>query len=229
ALLIALLGLALVDSLNPSVIGVTVYLVLAGDRYVARVLTYLSGVFVTYLGIGVLLLAGVTAVADEVAPVLDSGPVYAAQLAIGAGMLAYAILAPGRSKTAARWEPRSVRPAALFLLGVTVSILEFSTALPYLAAIAVLSRANLPLPLAVGLLAAYTAAMLLPPLLIIAGYARLRDRFGSHLGRWQERLRAGTRTAWLTIVGLVGFALVADALAYFRFFGLVELPPTGHG
>ena len=65
ALLIGLLGLALVDSLNPSAIGVTVYLLLAGDRYVARVLTYLSGVFATYLGIGVLLLLGVTAIADK--------------------------------------------------------------------------------------------------------------------------------------------------------------------
>jgi hypothetical protein len=39
----------------------------------------------------------------------------------------------------------------------------------------------------------------------------------------------GARTGWLTIVGLVGFVLTADALVYFRFFGLVDLPPTGLG
>jgi hypothetical protein len=147
ALLIGLLGLALVDSLNPSAIGVTVYLLLVEGRYAARVLTYLSGVFATYLGIGVLLMLGVTAVADKIAPVLESRPVYGGQLAIGAGMLAYAILAPSKGKTPTGRAPRSVRPAALFLLGVTVSILEFSTALPYLGAIALLSRARLPLAL----------------------------------------------------------------------------------
>jgi cytochrome c biogenesis protein CcdA len=229
ALLIGLLGLALVDSLNPSAIGVTVYLLLAEGRYAARVLTYLSGVFVTYLGIGVLLLLGVTAVADKVAPVLESRPAYGAQLAIGAAMLAYAILAPGKGKTATRRAPHSVRPAALFLLGVTVSILEFSTALPYLGAIALLSRAHLPLALAVGLLATYTAVMLMPPLLMLVAYARLHGRLSHRLQRWQQRLRAGTRTGWLTIVGLVGFVLMADALAYFHFFGLVDLPPTGLG
>jgi cytochrome c biogenesis protein CcdA len=229
ALLIGLLGLALVDSLNPSAIGVTVYLLLGEGRYAARVLTYLFGVFATYLGIGVLLLLGVTAVADTIAPVLDSRPVYGAQLAIGTGMLAYAILAPSKTKTATPRAPRSVCPAALFLLGVTVSILEFSTALPCLGAIALLSRAHLLLALAVGLLAAYTAVMLLPPLFILAAYARLHGRLSGRLQRWQQRLRAGTRTGWLTIVGLVGFVLMADALVYFHFFGLVDLPPTGPG
>jgi cytochrome c biogenesis protein CcdA len=98
---------------------------------------------------------------------------------------------------------------------VTVSVLEFSTALPYLGAIAVLSRAAQPLIWAVALLAAYTAVMLLPPLLLLAGYARLRGRLGDRLQPWQARLRAGARTGWLTIVGLVGFALMADALVHF--------------
>jgi cytochrome c biogenesis protein CcdA len=235
ALLIGLLGLALVDSLNPSAIGITVYLLLVEGRYVARVLTYLSGVFATYLGIGVLLLLGVAAVADRITPVLQSGPAYGMQLVAGVGMLAYAILAPSKKKdkkkdrTTAQAPPRSLRPAALFLLGVTVSVLEFSTALPYLGAIALLSRSQLPLPVTTGLLAAYTAVMLLPPLLILAAYTRVRGRLRDRLQRWQQTLRASTRTGWLTVVGLVGLVLMADALVYFHFFGLVDLPPAVAG
>ena len=98
ALLIVLLGLALVDSLNPSAIGVTVYLLLAEGRYVMRVLNYLSGVFVTYLGIGVLLLLGVTAVADKVVPVL------ARRDGISSGTLG------GRAEEGACWAHRHLPP-----------------------------------------------------------------------------------------------------------------------
>ena len=92
-----------------------------------------------------------------------------------------------------------------------------------------MSRSQLPLPAATGLLAAYIAVMLLPPLLILATYTRVRGRLRDRLQRWQQKLRASTRAGWLTVVGLVGFALMADALVYFRFFGLVDLPPAMPG
>ena len=189
-----LLGLAMVDSLNPSAIGITIYLILSGSGYARRVLIYLAGVFVTYLSIGTLLLL-------------------------------YAILAPSKRGEPSRERlPRSFNDAALFALGVTISVIEFSTALPFLGAIALLGRADLPLPATVGILAGYTLVMLLPPLAILALFAVSARRLGDRLQRWRDRLRGGTRNAWLTVVGLVGFVLLADALAYFEFFGLVDLP-----
>ena len=53
-----LLGLALLDSLDPSALAVTIYLLLQGRSYASRVLTYVSAVFAAYLAIGVLLMLG---------------------------------------------------------------------------------------------------------------------------------------------------------------------------
>jgi cytochrome c biogenesis protein CcdA len=224
-LLTALLGLAAVDSLNPSAIWVTIYLTLTGARYLGRVLSYLAGVFTCYLGIGVLLLMGLDTWGDWLGHVLSTPTAYAAQLALGAALLIYASLAPNRSRSTGReWRPRSLHRGALFLLGWLVSVVEFSTALPYLGAIALISRADLALPLAVALLAGYTAVMLVPPLAIVAAYSVAERRMGDRMQRWQERVRGGARGAWLWILGLLGFVLVADALAYFRFFGIVDVP-----
>ena len=84
SLLPALLGLALVDSLNPSAIGVTIYLTLSGAGYVRRVLSYLAGVFVTYLTIGVLLMLGVSTRGEQLGRLLSTPVAYGIQLGLGA-------------------------------------------------------------------------------------------------------------------------------------------------
>ena len=57
--LLALLGLALLDSINPSALLMTLFLVTAGAR-AGRVLTYIAAVFLTYFIIGLLLMLGLT-------------------------------------------------------------------------------------------------------------------------------------------------------------------------
>ena len=90
---------------------------------------------------------------------------------------------------------------------------------------ALLALADLALPLAVALLAGYTAVMLVPPLAIVTAYSVAERRMGDRMQRGQERVRGGARDAWLWILGLLGLVLVADALAYFRFVGVIDLSP----
>ena len=57
-LLASLLGLALLDSLNPSALAVTLYLLLPGRPFAGKVLTYVAGGFSSYLVLGALIMAG---------------------------------------------------------------------------------------------------------------------------------------------------------------------------
>jgi cytochrome c biogenesis protein CcdA len=210
-ILLPLLGLAVVDSINPSALLVT-FVLLTRPRPVSRVLTYLAGVFVSYLAIGIGLIVGLDAALATFGDALEGPIARGVQLAIGAAMLAYAIVAPSRPRD----DPRVRVPAALPLrgllgLGIGVTFLELPTALPYFAAIALLTAADLPVLGWLPLLALYNVVFVLPPLAILLTHRLVRDR----LPGWEERLRRGGRETLLWLIGIVGFLVTADAVAYF--------------
>ena len=216
-LLVSVFGLALLDSVNPSALAVTLYLLATQMSSTPKVLTYVAAVFCTYLVAGMLLMLGL----DTAAGYVDGPVAYALQGVVGAALLAYAVFAPaGRGEGKTR-TPRSRGFAAVFLLGVTVTAIEFSTAFPYLGAIALLTRADLAVEGWLPVLVAYNVLFVLPPLLLLVSYrffgARLRGLFERYRGRFQGRSRA----TMLWIAGIVGFLLLADSVRYFGFFGLL--------
>jgi cytochrome c biogenesis protein CcdA len=218
--LVSLVGLALLDSINPSALAVTVYLLLRGEPYAPRVLAYVSAVFATYLGIGALLMFGL----DSLWAYVEGPAAYAVQGVVGALLLGYALLAPGKSREKKVRTPRSLGMAAIFLLGATVTVVEFSTAFPYLGALAILSNTDLSVAGWLPILVGYNAIFVLPPLLLLAVYAAFGERARGALERLRKRFEGGSRETLLWIVGIVGFFLLADSLAYFDFFGLVDVP-----
>lgn len=211
----------MVDSINPSALAVTIYLLLGGRPYVAKVITYVSAVFLSYLGIGVLLMLGLGSVWGY----LDGPGAYAAQGVAGALLLGYALLAPDkpRGEKKAR-TPRAVGLPAVFLLGATITVVEFSTAFPYLGAIAILTNAEMGLAWWLPVLVVYNAIFVLPPLLLLAAYGAFGNRIKDRLERLHERFEGGSREMLLWVAGIVGFFLLADSLAYFEFFGLLVDP-----
>ena len=211
-----MLGLALVDSLNPSVIAVTIYLVLTGRDVVRRVLVYVCAVFLFYLTAGLLLVTGLTAVLRRWGDAVDSPAAYAAQAAVGAAMLLYGALAPSTGNRPPRERrPHDLRLAALFALGLTVSLVEFATALPYLAAIGLIGQAGLSPAAFLPLLVLYNAVMVLPPLVLLAATSLAGNDLRSRLDRWRPALTRSVRTTFLTVLAVVGFYLLADALVFF--------------
>src|SRR5918994_4073906 len=92
-LLPAIVGLAVVDSINPSALLATVVLLLRGRPARPLVAVYVAAVLATYLAIGLALTLGFGLTPEAV---VESDAADLAQGALGAAMLAYAVLAPGR-------------------------------------------------------------------------------------------------------------------------------------
>lgn len=207
-LLASLFGLAVVDSINPSAIAATLFL-MTQPRFVPRALTYVAGVFATYLAFGAAGMLGM----DLAWRRLDSAAGHAIITAVGAALLAYALLAPdkapeaGPAPRAARFATAGLAPMAL--LGATITVAEISTALPYLGALSLLADANASAPVWAGLLVAYNLIFVAPPLLIVGAYLAVGERVRPGLERWEAKLRAGARTTLLWLMGAAGFMLAA--------------------
>lgn len=161
-MLISLLARALVDSINPSAITVTVYL-LGQGRTAADVVTYIVVIFGTYLALGATIMMGLDGVLPSVRPLAEGRRGFIVQSHIGLAMLFYAVRAPALSPSAPRTEPHAATFAAIALLGVTVTALELPTAVPYFGAIALLTAANLSTEQWLPLQVVYNAIFVLPP------------------------------------------------------------------
>ena len=212
-LLPALLGLALLDSLNPSALVVALWL-LSRAHAAPRLLAYVGGILVAYLGLGVAMMLGLDAMRGPLAVVFAHPFALAAQALLGAGLLAYALFAPSKGQAPPPPPvPGHGQLAAYVLLGMSVTAVELVTALPYFAAIALLVAADLPATQWLPLLLLYNAIFVAPPLLLLALHAVLGHRTDARFARWRERLQRGARETALWLFGIVGVALLGDAVS----------------
>jgi cytochrome c biogenesis protein CcdA len=214
-LLPAIVGLAVVDSINPSALLAAIALLLRGPSARPLVAVYVAAVLATYFAIGLVLTLGLGLTPEAV---LQSDAAYVVQGVLGAAMLAYAVAAPGgrrRGPAKPRGLPAVRRPAAVFALGAAVTVLELPTALPYLGAVGALTRADLAVGEWLPLLGLYNLIFVLPPLLLLAGHLALGRRAEATLTRLRARLRNAAREGFLWLLGLVGFFLLADAIGHF--------------
>ena len=217
-MLLGLLALALVDSINPSAIVVTLYL-LSRERVPAQVVVYVAAIFLTYLTLGAMLMLGIDALLPSLRTTASSRLGFIVQGLVGLAMLVYAIRAPTTAKSAPRVEPSASTYAALALLGVVVTTMELPTAVPYFGAIALLTTADLPMARWLPLLILYNAIFVLPPVLLLVGHIVFGRRLDARYADLRERLQAGARETMLWIFGLVGGAvLVSSVVEYIARF-----------
>jgi cytochrome c biogenesis protein CcdA len=212
--LLGLLALALVDSINPSAIVVTLYL-LTRERVLAQVGLYVVAIFLTYLTLGVVMMLGIDALLPRLQIAGDSRLGFIVQGLIGGAMLLYALRAPATARSAPAREPKARTFAAMALLGVTVTAMELPTAMPYFGAIALLTSADLPMGQWLPLLIIYNAIFVLPPVLLLAAHIAFGQRLGARYAELRERLQAGARETMLWILGLVGGGLLGTSIIEF--------------
>lgn len=209
-----ILLLALADSVNPSAIVVTLYLLsTAGTRAAGQVLTYVAAIFATYLLLGVVMLLGLETVLPSVSGLLSGRAGFVLQGAIGLALVIYAWRTPaGPAAAPAVTRPSAGTFAALAMLGVTVTVMELPTAIPYLAAIALITDAALPLASWLPLLVVYNLIFVMPPLVLLAGHLLLQDRLAASYAALRQRVESGARETAQWIAGLVGGALLVTAI-----------------
>ncbi len=221
--LLTLLGLALLDSVNPSALAMTLYLLTTGAR-TGRVLTYIAAVFVTYFAIGFGLMLGLGALLGTFQGVFETTAAYIVQAVIGATMLIYSFL-PNKKEAQVGAETKTkASPSkgfvATLLLGVTITAAEFPTAFPYFGAIGILNGSGLPFLGWLPLLLGYNLIFVTPPLLLFGAYRVFGGRHKAWFERYEKRLKYEARETMLWIVGIVGFLLVSDALNRLKVFAL---------
>jgi Sap, sulfolipid-1-addressing protein len=212
--LFGVLVLAVIDSVNPSAIVVTLYLLsTTGSRALVSVAVYVGAIFVTYLLLGAMMVLGLGSLLPSVGGALDGRAGLIVQSLIGLGLLVYALTASTTRQSA----PVVARPAAstyaaLVMLGISVTAMELPTAIPYFAAVALISEAALPIGVWAPLLAIYNVIFVLPPLALLAGHLALQGRLAEPYAALRQRLERGARETMLWVAGLVGGWLVVTGL-----------------
>lgn len=226
--LLGLAGLALVDSTSIGTLVLPLVLVLAPRVHVGRFLVYLGTVAGFYALVGIGLVAGAGWLLDVGAGLGEVRALRWAELVLGAALLVLGIggdprrwfgRAPaareGGASRVGRWRERLVGPEASYAavagVGLLAALVEVGSMLPFLAAVGIVSSADLSLVGEVAVVLAYTLVMVLPALLLlsvrlVAGH-RL-DAPLSRLSRWFDR-HAGNAGLWAAAI--IGLLLVNDA------------------
>ncbi|WP_017568976.1 GAP family protein [Nocardiopsis halotolerans] len=205
--LLPVAGLALLDTLSPATIGVSLYVLLSGARSVARpLLAYLGTVALFYFALGCALMLGFGFLFEALGGLADHPAVGWAMVVLGGGMLAYALFMPDKPRGQRR--PASLRTGAMVGLGLATGLLEGGTAFPYFGAVGIMTTAELSPVVWVPMLAAYNVVMVLPPILLYLAHRALGERLRPRMERWRTKVESGSREAMGWIIGIVGFLVL---------------------
>ena len=173
ALLPSLIAIAVLDSLNPSAIALQVYL-LGTTKPIPRSIAFVIGIFFAYGTSGLLAVLGLNELIQTV--IVNSGfslstPLLnTIQLLIGVILLVVGITLRIPTQSEPVKVTTKLTLARTFLLGMSVTILELPTALPYFAAIEQIARANLDLLSIMSILVLYNLIFVLPPIALVVIY-----------------------------------------------------------
>ena len=190
---------------------------------------YLAVVAGLYFAIGLALLE----VADAATAALRSPQAHMAgvilEALVGVLLIAFAVWRSRRPKRPTSdkvhsWRERALEPNAplrpLFTLAVSAVAIEAASMLPYIGAIALISRAELPIAGSTLLVTGYCILMVLPALVLMvlpalvltvlrrAGSAKL-DHVLERISQWSSKSAGSPAILWAA--GLVGVALIIDA------------------
>ncbi|EOM75466.1 hypothetical protein DW322_10115 [Rhodococcus rhodnii] len=218
ALLLALLGFAVLDSLDVLLVGVTTAVVfdarLRRRSPVPGGLAFVAGVFLSTTTFGILTVLGIDWLTTWLDFELTAATRYRGELAIGLVLLVLALI-PARNQKAPPWaEKLRSKPAVLGAAGAVIGIIQAPTALPYLAGLAMIAAQH-PLPAAWPVIVVvYCAIALIPPLLVLALATRNSRRSRRRYLRIVRLLTRWGPLAVRVIFFVVGAGLVVDALIH---------------
>lgn len=225
-MVVALAGLALIDSTSLGTLLLPIWMMLSPRLRMSRFLTYLGTVTGFYFALGVVLVVGAGALQQMLVGLDGSATAATLQLVAGAALFAlsfrYDTKRPaarqarrGGADRAQRLQAKLVgeeaSTAAMIALGLAAAGVEAVSMVPYLAAVGMMTAADLGVGQWLPLLLGYVAVMVLPALVLAAARSIARRRVEPALHRLSAWMSRHSADALGWTLGVVGFLLAADA------------------
>jgi cytochrome c biogenesis protein CcdA len=190
-----LVAIAVIDSLNPTATALQVYL-LTTPKPVARSIAFMTGIFLANWTVGLL---GTLGLASFMQGVFTTQREWIASIQFLVGMALFytgcTLNSSPNAHPSFQKTPNSLQPRSTFLLGLSVTLLEAPTALPYLAAIERIARTKLSLLDLAGLLGLYNLVFVMPLMgllsIFIASQSRstkLLQRINQAITKWSPKI-----------------------------------------
>ncbi|WP_459503339.1 GAP family protein [Bacillus sp. C1] len=213
-LLLLIGGLALLDTLSPTTLGVTVYLLLTDkERLTKRLLVYLLTIAGFYFAVGVSLMLGLDFLLEIISGVFQNRIVSWTFFIIG-GILFIASFYVPTKKSSDLPAPKSKSILSMVALGFTISLIEVGTAFPYFAAIGIMTTSNLSWVEWSSILAGYNFIMVLPSLVLFLFYLLFGRWMQTSLEKLRVKIADNTGSALSWIMCIVGLILIFNSLDY---------------
>lgn len=207
-------GLALLDTLSPATLGVTVYLLLTDkEKLIKRLLVYLLAVAGFYFVIGVILMLGLGFLLDIISGIFQNRIVSWTVFIIGAVLFIASFYIPTKKNTDLP-SPKTKSAISMVALGFTTSLIEVGTAFPYFAAIGIMSTSNLSWMEWSSILAGYNFIMVLPSLLLFIFYHLVGRKMQKPLEKLRVKIANNTGSGLSWIMCIVGLILIFNSLDY---------------
>lgn len=213
-LLLLIGGLALLDTLSPATLGVTVYLLLTDkEKLTKRLLVYLLTVAGFYFVVGASLMLGLDFLLEIISGVFQNRIVSWTFFVIG-GILFIASFYVPTKKSSDLPAPKSKSILSMVVLGFTTSFIEVGTAFPYFAAIGIMTTSNLSWVEWSSILAGYNFIMVLPSLVLFLFYLLFGRRMQTSLEKLRVKIANNTGSALSWIMCIVGIIMILNSLDY---------------
>jgi len=202
--------LALLDMFSPSIIGVSVYILLvAKKKQIRLLLTYLMTVVLFYFSTGIFLMLGLGVIFSPISNLLDSYSARLIMTIVGGVLFIGSWLVPKRTANGSP-KPKSLHVSSMVALGFTTSILEVATALPYFAAIGILTSNQIVFYEWLPLLAGYNLVMIAPGIILLCLHLLFRRFMNKPLRKIQTLFDQRTSSTLSWIMFFVGLILLIN-------------------
>lgn len=213
-LLLMIGGLSLLDTLSPATLGITVYLLLTEKKKVGlKLMVYLFTVIGFYFSAGVAIKLGFGFFFEVFSTFLQNRVVSWMLFIVGGILFIWSFYVPKRKKSSYR-SPITKTNSTMIALGVTTSLVEVGTALPYFTAIALMTNSGLVWYEWLPLLFAYNVVMVLPPFILYMLYMLLGSVMQKPLKFIQNQVSKSSSSLASWIMCIVGLLLMLYSVDY---------------
>lgn len=205
-------AIALLDSINPNAMAVQIYL-LSTPKPIPRSIAFILGDFLAAWLTGMLIALGMMQFIANFFDRLGS-LLYVLQFLFGVTLVILGWNIGKLMQHSRARQPRSLKPSATFLFGLTMALVESPTALPYLIAIERITQTNPNLIQLALLLLFYVLIFVLPLIVLVIVYQFSQNRASQILANIQTLVNRWFLILFRYVLIVFGTILILDSIAH---------------